>query len=191
MVGSIMILLVLFECGMKVGGVDRHHLMRPPRRADPRQVDERCDAPPCELGDALDRFLVMVDAVAPAWLRGIEVGQSGGRGEADDSLGSPASHDQSPKEVCALSVISSEPEGPPKLPVHPGKRRRAFEGRTSNDIPRTLGRRRSKSKIQEWMTASETASQTGQSSNTVYGICLSSEQGAQLQFLCTDGISCP
>jgi hypothetical protein len=43
-----------------------------------------------------------------------------------------------------------------------GKRRRAFDGRTSDDIPRALRRRRSKSKIQEWMTASETASQTGQ-----------------------------
>src|ERR1700722_19847115 len=105
MVGSIMILLVLFECGLKVGGVDRHHLMRRPMLADSRQVDERCDAPPCELGDALDRFLVMVDAVAPGRLRRIDVGQSEGGGEADDSLGSPASHDQSPKEVRALSVI--------------------------------------------------------------------------------------
>src|ERR1700733_15681644 len=144
MVGSIMILLVLFECGMKLGGFDRPHVVGPPMLADSRQVDERCDAPPCELGDALDRFLVVVDAVAPAWLRRIDVGQSAGRGEADDSLGSPASHDQSPKGVCALSVISSEPEGPPKLPVHPGKRRRAFEGRTSNDIPRAIGRRSSK-----------------------------------------------
>src|SRR5271155_684507 len=128
MVGSIMILLVLFECGMKVGGGYRHHLMRRPTLADSRQVDERCDAPPCELGDALDRFLVMVDAVAPGRLRRLDVGQSEGRGEADDSLGSPASHDQSPKEVCALSVISSEPEGPPKLPVHPGQTSTGIRG---------------------------------------------------------------
>src|SRR5271168_2966895 len=73
MVGSVMILLVLFECSLKVGGVDRHHLMRRPMLADSRQVDERCDAPPCELGDALDRFLVMVDAVAPGRLRRIDV----------------------------------------------------------------------------------------------------------------------
>src|SRR5277367_2656573 len=162
MVGSVMILLVLFECSLKVGGVDRHHLMRRPMLADSRQVDERCDAPPRELGDALDRVLVMVDAVAPGRPRRLDVGQSEGRGEADDSLGSPASHDQSPKEVCALSVISSEPEGPQSCQSIQGKRRRAFEGRMSDDIPRALGRRRSKSKIQEWMTASETASQTGQ-----------------------------
>jgi hypothetical protein len=105
MVESIMILLVLFECGIEIHGIDRHHLMRRPMLADSRQVDERSDATPREPGEALDRFLVMVDAVAPGGLRPIDVWQSEGRGEADDSLSGPANHDQSPKEICALSVI--------------------------------------------------------------------------------------
>ena len=79
--------------------------MRRPMLADSRLVDERSDATPREPAEALDRFLVMVDAVAPGGLRPIDVGQSEGRGEADDSPGSPANHDQTPKEVCALSVI--------------------------------------------------------------------------------------
>jgi hypothetical protein len=45
--------------------IDRRHLMRRPMLADPRQADERCDATPREPRDALDRFLAMVDAVAP------------------------------------------------------------------------------------------------------------------------------
>jgi hypothetical protein len=105
MVESIMILLVLFECAIEINGIDRHHLMRRSTPADSRQVDERSDATPREPGEALNRFLVMVDAVAPRGLRPIYVGQSEGRGEADDSPGSPANYDQSPKEVCALKVI--------------------------------------------------------------------------------------
>src|SRR5580700_3253979 len=105
MVESIMILLVLFECAIEINGIDRHHLMRRSTPADSRQVDERSDATPREPGEALDRFLVVVDAVAPGGLQPLDAGQSEGRGEADDSLGSPADHDQSPKEVCALSVI--------------------------------------------------------------------------------------
>ena len=85
-----MILLVLFECGIEIHGIDRHHLMRRPMLADSRQVDERSDATPREPGEALDRFLVMVDAVAPGGLRPIDVGQSEGRGEADDSPSGPA-----------------------------------------------------------------------------------------------------
>src|ERR1700677_2671815 len=44
MVESIMILLVLFESGVEVRGVDRHRLMRRPMLADPRQMGETCDA---------------------------------------------------------------------------------------------------------------------------------------------------
>ena len=98
-------LLVLFERSIEVRGIDRRHLMRRPMLAGSRQVDEGCDATSREPGEALDRFLVMVDAVTPGGLRPIDVGQSEGRGEADDSPGSPANHDQTPKEVCALSVI--------------------------------------------------------------------------------------
>src|ERR1700722_3233675 len=105
MVESNMILLVLFKCGIEIHGIDRHHLMRRPMLADSSQVDERSDATPREPGEALDRLLIMVDAVAPGVLRTSVRGQSEGRGEADDSPGSPANHDQTPKEVCALSVI--------------------------------------------------------------------------------------
>src|SRR5580658_7008281 len=105
MVESFMMLLVLFERGIEVRGIDRRHLMRRPMLADSRQVDERSDATPREPGEALDRFLVVVDAVAPGGLQPLDAGQSEGRGEADDSPGNPANHDQSPKEVCAVSVI--------------------------------------------------------------------------------------
>ena len=52
--------------------------MRRPMLADARQVDERSDATPREPGEALDRFLVMVDAVAPGGLQPLDAGQSEG-----------------------------------------------------------------------------------------------------------------
>ena len=41
-------------------------------------------------------FFVMVNAAAPGGLQPVKNGQSEGRGEADDSPGGPAKHDQSP-----------------------------------------------------------------------------------------------
>jgi hypothetical protein len=68
--------LVLFECGVEVGRIDRRHLMRRPMLADTGQVDERCDATSPEPREALNRLPVMVDAVARGWLRRIDAGQS-------------------------------------------------------------------------------------------------------------------
>jgi hypothetical protein len=119
MVESSMILLVLFKCGIEIHGIDRHHLMRRPMLADSRQVDERSDATPREPAEALDRFLVMVDAVAPSGLQPIDVGQS----EVEEK--------QTTVRVVRLTMIRlrkrsalsasfpSEPEGQPKLPLHP------------------------------------------------------------------------
>jgi hypothetical protein len=105
MVESFMILPALFECGNKVCGINRHHLVRRRMLADPWEVDERSDPTPRETGKALDRFFVMVDAVVPGRLRRIDVGQLEARRKADDSLRGPVGHDRSPKEV-ALSVSS-------------------------------------------------------------------------------------
>ena len=60
-----MTLLVLFERGIEVRGIDQHHLMRRPMLADVKQVDERCDPTPPEPGHTLDRFLVVVASSDP------------------------------------------------------------------------------------------------------------------------------
>ena len=105
--------LVLFECCVEVGRIDRRHLMRHPTLADSRQVDERSDAAPREPGEALDRFLVMVDAVAPGGLRPIEEKQTTVRVVRLTMI--------SLRKRFALSgPFPSEPERQPKLPVHPG-----------------------------------------------------------------------
>jgi hypothetical protein len=94
-----MIRLVLLECGIEVGGIDRRHLMCRAALPDPRQVDERSDPTPREPRKALDRFLVMVDAIAPGRQRRIDVRQFETRGEGDDSLCGSSSHDWAPKKV--------------------------------------------------------------------------------------------
>src|SRR5579863_8505372 len=113
-----MIPLVLFERGIEVRGIDRRHLMRRPTLADPRQVDERRNPTPREPGQALDRFLVMVDAIAPSRQRRIDVWQFEARGEGDDTLCGSASHEIDLRRAFALTASSkSDPKDP--LPVHP------------------------------------------------------------------------
>ena len=79
-----MIFLVLFECGIEIHGVDRHQSMRRPMPADSRQVDERSDATPREPEEALIHFRHGRRGISGG-LRPIDVRQSEGRGEADDS----------------------------------------------------------------------------------------------------------
>src|SRR6185437_11228845 len=109
MVESIMVVPVVFECGLKVRGIDRRHLMRRPTLADPRQVNEGSDPTPRQPEDALDRVLVVVDAVAPWRLRRIDAGQFEGREEVDDGMRGPVSHDRCPKERLSTSSTGKGP----------------------------------------------------------------------------------
>jgi hypothetical protein len=56
--------------------VDRHHLLRRTLRGDRRQVDEGADPSPGKPGNAIDQFLVIIDAVFSGWLRPVETGQA-------------------------------------------------------------------------------------------------------------------
>ena len=81
-----MIVVILFESGIEIGGIYRRHLMCLAINADGGQVDEGAYTSPGKAGGYLQQFLVLVHAIVAGRLRGVETGQHKGCGEPDDGL---------------------------------------------------------------------------------------------------------
>ena len=85
-------LFILFECGVEIRGIDRYHLLCTSPHPDGRQMDESADMSPRKPRGAVDRFLIMIDAIVAGRLHRIEVRQPEWCGEVNDGLCGTAGH---------------------------------------------------------------------------------------------------
>jgi hypothetical protein len=115
-------LVILFESGVEIGGIDRRHLMCVAINADGGQVDEGAYTSPGKAGGHLQQFLILVHAIFAGGLCGVEAGQHEVCGEPDDFLRGARCHGSIPLQKRANApscIIPFEPEQTSVLPVHP------------------------------------------------------------------------